>query len=194
MAYQTKTARKPKSRHHSSRRVAAIIISVLVVAGGVFALLYFKPFEKKADNTTGSSQRSDNAGKSDNSVDPLGEKSKDKSEQREAEKGNLKYDETGLDEQEGITGIINYAGISEGRLLINTTIYQEYGTDGTCEVSLTSESGRKLGGTVAMEPGPSSTFCSYSIPASGIEAGKWQITVFAKHGNKTGTMKTEMQL
>ena len=193
MAYQTKTARKPKGRHHNSRRAAAIIISVLVIAGGVFALLYFKPFEKK-ENNTGTSQRLDDAGKSDKSIDPLGEKSKDKSNQREAEKGNLKYDETGLDEQEGITGIINFAGISEGRVLVNTTIYQEYGADGTCEVSLVNESGRKLGGTVAMEPGPSSTFCSYSIPASDIEAGKWQIIVFAKHGNETGTMKTEMQL
>lgn len=196
MAYQTKTARKPKGRHHNSRRAAAIIISLLVIAGGVFAFLCIaKPFDKKTDNDTNVSQKSDDAGKSDGSVDPLGEKSKDKSEEREKEKENVsQYDDSSLDKIEGLSGIINFAGISEGKFLVNATIYQQFGADGSCEVSLVGPTGRMLGGSVQTEAGPASTFCSYSIPASGIESGKWQITVFVQHGKETGTFKTEVQI
>ncbi|MBQ3325637.1 hypothetical protein IJG79_00590 [Candidatus Saccharibacteria bacterium] len=196
MAYQTKTARKPKSRHRFSSRVAAIIIGVLVVAGGVFAFLYFvRPFEQKAEgNNEIISRSSDDVGKSSGSAEPLGKESKSKQEERESEKGTLNYDSSSLEDLEELSGIINYAGISEGKFLINATIYQQFGDDGTCEISLVGPTGRKLGGTVATEAGPASTFCSYSIPNSGIESGKWQITVYVQHNDESGTLKTEVEL
>ncbi len=192
MNRNTKVTRRPK-RRRNSRLIIAIICGTLLVAGIVFSILYFKPFGNKTDDSQ-KEEKSNSTSSSGNSVESSNSNKKEEENQREPEKNNLKYDESSLGDTKELKGIINFAGISNEKLLINTTIYQEFGSDGTCEVSLTGPTGRKITGKVATEAGPSATFCSYDTPANGIESGKWQVTVVVKHNNYSGTMTTEVEI
>lgn len=195
MAYQTKTARKPKGRHHNSRRAAAIIISVLVIAGGVFAFLCIvKPFDKKTDNDANVSQKSDDAGKSSGSVDPLGEQSK-KKEEHEKEKGIIPQN-AGEDPNtlENITGIISHAGVDGGVLTVHIMLDQALGNAGTCNVTLTNAAGAAVSGSVQTEAGPSATFCVYSVSVSSLSSGHWQITAKVTADKKEGIISGEVNI
>lgn len=196
MAYQTKTARKPKGRHHNSRRAAAIIISVLVIAGGVFAFLCIvKPFDKKTDNDTNVSQKSDDAGKSSGSVDPLGEKSKDKSEEREKEKENIsQYSGENPNEKAAITGNINFSGRSGKSVAVRVTLDQNLGTSAKCAFTFIHESGQVITAEKSSTMGPTTSFCGYNESADNLAKGKWTIRLDVSTDDKQGVITGEMEL
>ena len=193
MAYNTKTTRKARSHRHSTGRIVAIVCGLLVVAGGVFAFLYFKPFENKNTNNDQKNEKTDNVGKSNDSTEPLGEKTKEN--EREKEKPSVaQYEGEDPNKKDTITGVVSHAGIADGSFMVQVMLDQALGNTGTCNFVLTHSSGATLTSTSATEAGPSSSFCIYSVPASSVNSGYWSIKVTVSTSDKEGVITGEASI
>lgn len=94
-----------------------------------------------------------------------------------------------------LTGVINFASISEGNLIIRTTI-KKLENSGECTLTLVSEtSGKTITKTADIIANPSSSSCrGFSIPESQLIPGKWTITIKLKSGNDTGSLQKTINL
>ena len=177
---------KKTNNQKSPRFFLFFVLFLAVCAAVVLGLLFLKPtFENKGDKSEGSSESTNNNQNSDNKK----EEQKEEGPQEitpEAEKSHAQYEGEDPNTADGLTGIINYAGVSEGNLVIRVSIEQS--VNGACVFTLTSPSGKTINGSSAITLGPTSAYCSLSTPAT--ESGTWKISVAAttvdRHGIITG--------
>lgn len=180
-----KTINKKTNRGHSRpKTVIVVLVCVVVVALATVGALVFinrdKIFGNSEEETT---TETENTESSDNS--------NTEDEEEEQEEKAPKYDGENPNKSETLTGVISFAGISEGKLTVNVMIDQLIGSSGKCEFTLTHSSGTTLTGSSATEAGPAASFCSYSIPSSQVKSGKYSINVKVTSTNKEGVITGE---
>ena len=185
-----------KTNNQKSHHVFLYFIILLVIAAAVvLGLLFFKPtFEKKTQGDDSSSTTSDSTKESDDkkSSDDSTKKEEESTPEvkPETEKNNTQYEGEDPNTSASLTGIINYAGISEGNLIIRVSIEQS--VNGTCVFTLNTPSGKTVNGSSAITIGPSSAFCSMTTPAT--ESGTWKISVGATSADKHGIITGEANI
>lgn len=191
MAQSTKTinkklARPIKEKH--SHFFLILFLILIVVAAVVYGVLILKPrgtksAEDNQDNTSKTEQE-------DNKEDGKKPEEDQKTEEvkPESEKNNLQYEGKDPNSYENLTGIINFASISNGALTVHVSIGQA--VSGTCDYSVTSPSGAVTNNTVNITLGPTSSSCSFTTPAT--EKGTYIISVTASSDNKRGSFTAEV--
>lgn len=183
--------RKPKNRQHKGRAVTIIVLVLvfLLVAGGVVVFLnrekiFGNTQENRVENTTAEEQKQEK--------EKTEEKETKKESEREAEKPSVaQYEGENANNYENLTGVVSYAGISEGNFIVRVAIDQALGNSGTCNFTLTHSSGAALKSSLATEAGPSSSFCAYNVPVGSVQSGKWSISVEVTGANKKGVISGE---
>ena len=92
-----------------------------------------------------------------------------------------------------LTGAVNYAAVVDDELVIRVSIDQ-YLSGGVCSLALTSAVD-SYETTAAIEPGAATSSCGgFNIPLSQLMNGTYTITVKLSSGDKTGTVKGEVEV
>lgn len=168
------------------------LVAVLAVGAGAYAL--FSPFDNSASDK--SPEKSTSASKKDTSInsDDSAKKpgSTDKNPtapEREAEKNiQPSYEGNSTNSSESLTGVINYSGVADGKLIIRTTINQAI-SSGSCRLALTSGA-KSVSRESGIVPNPSSASCEgFDVPTSELGSGNWSITITITDGSRSGELK-----
>lgn len=205
-----KNTKKPKStgriktsgvKRHRYGPIVAVIFLILIGAAGFVGYKVIKSFDnpvlKKTEETssTTDSAKPDDKKSDDKDSEKIEEdKAKDAPSTRESEKPNLKYEGEGdVNTSESLTGIVNYVGLYDGAFMTRITINQTI-SNGTCDFTLTSPSGKAYKRSNNTSSSPSSTDCKLNVPFSelGNESGTWKVSVMVKSDNgKSGVISGE---
>ena len=179
----------PVGRHKKGRIIAILAIVLVVgIVGTVLVLNLVKlsnSSNQSADEQSNSVDQTDMTSGSAENVNALG------STNEAGNKTPAQYEGENPNNYDNLTGIITFAGISEGQFVISVALDQY--TTGNCKFEATSPSGSVISADVNIAVGPSSSFCSYSGPVPS-EHGKYNITVTPSNANKTGLITGEVEL
>jgi len=180
----------PAKRRHKRRTIILVLIVVLAlgITSTVVALNLINP--KKAEQTTeqqapASDHTDMTNGKSTDDAQALG------STNEAANKTPAQYEGENPNNYDSLTGIITFAGVSEGQFMISVSIDQF--VTGNCSFEAIGPNGETIVADVKIMAGPSSSFCSYSGPIPETH-GKYSIKVTPTSENKTGAITGEVEL
>lgn len=179
-----------KTKKKSPKKLIISLVIILLVALGIGA--YFLISQKDEQNsqkdtkTTVSQQKKKDSSKNDKSEDSVDSTSPI---EHEAEKEILPaYEGENPNNSQSLTGVINYAGVSNDTLMIRTTINQSL-SSGTCNLSISNGS-KTVTRSSQIAPNPSSSTCEgFDIPASELGSGNWTITIKVTSGDRSGELK-----
>lgn len=190
--------KRPKSQTvHSKRRIRTgvfiVILIIILIGVGIGAFFLTKHFaskpsqESNSSSFQSSSSTSDNSSTNNSSNEENAPSTKDPESQTPAQ-----YEGENPNSLGALTGVINFAGVSEGSLLINVSIDQY--VSGNCDIIINNPAtSEELRFSTIIIAGPTSGFCSYEGPIPRTR-GKWNITVNLKSDHKAGVVTGEMEL
>lgn len=181
-------------KSHKKAIIITIISLVAVLAVGAGAYALFSPFDNSASDNSSEksnpeSNKEDSSNPDNSAKQSVSTDQNSTTPDHEAEKDiQPSYEGNNTNTSESLTGVINYSGVSDGNLIIRTTINQAI-SSGSCRLTLTS--GSK---TVTRDSGivsnPSSASCEgFDIPTSELGSGNWNITITITDGNRSGELK-----
>lgn len=171
-----------------------IVIFLAVLCGGGFMIWKsFKTEELKVD-----------PGTAEPVVTPvIVPESDDKKEDKKEETGTVEkkvekkveqFDGGDPNDREELTGVITYAGVSSGNLVIRVNIDQ-YLTSGTCKLKITGNDGAVYEETVAAVDSAATATCKgFNVATNKLPSGKLSISILVTSGGKTGTIEGEVSL
>lgn len=95
---------------------------------------------------------------------------------------------------EELSGVVTYAGVNSGVLMVRTNIDQ-YLTEGICELTLTRGGTIIYSDTTNIVGDVSTATCEgFDIPVSGLGEGNLEINIKLTSGGKTGTLRGEVSI
>lgn len=186
-----------RKRKNWAKCVGVLILMVVLVGGGV---LIWKNFGAK-----GESQESGGAGQSvetkpeDENKDESGS---EKKEEAKAEEGKVdtgkeeikQFDGSDPNVGEKLTGVITYAGVNDGSLMVRVNIDQ-YLASGTCKLELLKDGGIVYGETAEVADSAATATCKgFNVAVAGLPSGKINIKILVASGEKTGIIEGEVTL
>lgn len=135
----------------------------------------------------------------------LEDEKKDEPEKKEETKTEESKVDTGKEEikqfdggdpniSEKLTGVITYAGVSDGNLMVRVNIDQ-YLTEGTCKLELVRGESVVYDETVGVIDSAATATCKgFNVATTGLGSGKLNIRIVVTAGEKTGTIEGEVSL
>ena len=171
------------------------VLVLFVVAGVVAFLVWNNYFRDEGENR----QENESAEVVDNN-DSTGVKKdvEDKDgandEVKKAEEGKkiVPYEGNDPNEREELTGVVTYAGMNDGMLMIRVNIDQ-YVNDGICELNL--QGNTMYSDTANIAGGASTATCEgFNVPVNMLASGTYQIIIKINSGGRTGTIKGEVNI
>ena len=118
----------------------------------------------------------------------------DAAEKAVAEKKVVQYDGEDPNVAEELSGVVTYAGVVDGKLMIRVNIDQYLG-EGKCELVLSRDGGEIYQTKANIVGGASTATCEgFDIPVMELSSGKADIKVKLSSGGKTGTIKGEVNI
>lgn len=178
MALQTSTKRRSK------KPLIIIAIVVLVLLGGYIAYAATSsswPFtQKDASHTSDNTNLTPTNSKDNSQTTDTNSPADHTPVQNDTPSG----DKTSSNK---LTGVITSNSVSNGQLVLRTTINQLV-EDGTCDLTLTNSStGKVVKRSASIIANPSSSTCEgFNIPTSDLGSGSWDITINLTSGDRTG--------
>ena len=169
------------------------IVGMLVIIS-IIAYLFMSP---KADQqeSNSSSTRSQSNNKSDNSsTDNSISTDSNTTVEHEAEKDiQPPYEGENPNSSPSLTGVINYKSVTDGTLIIRTTINQML-SSGTCNLTMTNGA-KTITKSSGITQNPSSSSCEgFDIPTSELGSGDWKIDITITNGDRTGNITDSVSL
>ena len=96
--------------------------------------------------------------------------------------------------EESLTGVITYAGVSGGDLIVRVNIDQ-YLAGGTCKLKLLGSGGASYEETVDIADSAATATCKgFNVATTKIPNGKVSVSILVTSGAKTGTIEGEVNL
>ncbi len=123
------------------------------------------------------------------------EKEQEEIKQDEIVKEKVKqYDGANPNESEKLTGVITYAGVNGGILMVRVNIDQ-YLANGKCRLELSRDSKVLYGEEVDIVDSAATATCKgFNVATDGLGNGKTNISVIVTTDGKTGTISGEVNL
>ena len=130
--------------------------------------------EKTSDNTDGQSEEEKFA------------------EEEVAKKKVVQYEGEDPNKAAELSGIVSYAGVVDGVLMIRVTIDQ-YLVDGTCELNLLRDGSAVYNSSANIMADVATSTCEgFDVPVTEIGGGSTQIVIRLNSGDKTGEIRSEV--
>ncbi len=192
--------RKPsvpqKKKHTGLIITAIIIIAAIATIGGLVFINRDRIFQNSGNKEQEKSiNEKDKTTEKDEDKNSAPKEEKQNTEMREEEKASVApYEGEDPNELENITGVVNFAGISEGYFTITATLDQELGGSGNCKFTISGNADAVITSSVATAAGPTTSFCTYSTPASGISSGRYTISIEVTASGKKGIITGEVSI
>ncbi|MBR3414819.1 hypothetical protein IKG73_02265 [Candidatus Saccharibacteria bacterium] len=195
--------------NHATRRKnyrPAIFAVVLLLIAGAVAFIFALNHNKKPDNNSDNTTTAETSKEEKSEEKPKAtETTKEPESAKEAEEPEKAPEEIVQNKapvkQEGedpntlseLTGVINYAAVNDGTLMIRVSIDQ-YLDSGTCLLEMTSASDSfSLSDNIM--PSASTSSCSYDIATSLLNSGdNYDIKITLNSENKQGIIKGEVKI
>ncbi len=112
----------------------------------------------------------------------------------EPENKTPQYDGGNPNNEEKITGVITYAGVSNGQLIIRVNIDQ-YLNSGECNLILNLNGAAQYGAAARIIDAASTSTCEgFNVPVSELPSGKYQIQINLTADRKSGSITGEVSL
>ena len=110
------------------------------------------------------------------------------------EKKVVQYDGEDPNEASELFGVVTYAGVNDGVLVIRVNIDQ-YITSGSCELSLVQNGSIIHSSTVNVIPDVATATCEgFDVPVSGLSGGKTEINIKLNADGKNGVIRGEVEI
>ena len=183
--------RKNKSKK-SFKWLYWVVIFVLFIAAAVVVYLVWNTYFKKEDKKE-PSREAETVQVIEQKTEEVKEEEVQESEEIEKVKEKVKqYEGEDPEELGELTGVVTYAGVSEGELVIRVNIDQ-FLAEGECELNLVQD-GAVLYKTTASVAGMATTATceGFNIPLAEVSAGEYGIAVKVTAGDKTGVIRGEV--
>lgn len=172
-----------------------VVLVLFVVAGVVVFLVWNNYFRNKSEDKqeNESAEVVENKDSTDVKNDVEGRDGvNDEAKKAEEEKKIVPYEGDDPNEREELTGVVTYAGMNDGMLMIRVNIDQ-YVDGGTCELSL--QGNTTYSDTANIAGGASTATCEgFNVPASMLASGTYQIIIKINSGGKVGIIKGEVNI
>ena len=183
-----------RKRKNWLKYIATAILVVVLAIGGFMVWKSFQEDEEEpVENVSTTPVEQTPAKESESEPETKQEDSKDKTE-TEAKKKVEQFDGEDPNENTGLTGVITYAGVSGGNLMVRVNIDQ-YLANGTCKLKLSATSGVVYEETVDVTDSASTATCKgFNIATTKLPSGKININILVTSGEKTGTIEGEVNL
>ena len=118
---------------------------------------------------------------------------KDEAERAVEQKKVPQYDGDDPNTAEELSGVVTYAGVSGGALMVRVNIDQ-YLDNGKCEMNLIQSGNVVHSSAVEIVGGPSTASCAgFDVPVAGL-SGNYEIVVKLEAGGKRGTIRGEVSV
>lgn len=119
------------------------------------------------------------------------EKTEEQSTEEPEEEKVKQYDGENPNKSENLTGVISYAGVSGGNLMIRVNIDQ-YLAGGNCKLNLIKNNATIYNSTVEIESSVSTSTCKgFNIPTAGLPSGTVTIEIALESDGKYGKIVGE---
>lgn len=179
-------------RRRNLRWVWGAVLLLLVIAIIVIILVKNNVFGGNHSNTASpSGQNSANIVKQ---PEPKKDERKDSPEETPKKEEIPQYDGANPNTAEELSGVISYAGVNGGNLMIRVNIDQ-YLTDGKCVLTLSRDGTSIYNAEAGIESSVATSTCSgFNVPATGLGSGNLRIKIELKAGEKSGTIEGEVNI
>lgn len=171
------------------------LIFLLLIAGAVVVVILVKNnyFDKKDNQNTSQTVE---VNKTDDKKSE--EKSKEEIEQKEEiktpEQKAPQYEGESPNESETLTGLITYADVKDGELIIRINIDQ-FLQSGNCDLTLSKNGAIYYSQSVGiMESVTTSTCDGFNIPISGFPSGNLQVEINLDSEGKSGKIEGRVKI
>lgn len=186
-----------KRRRKNKNWVSIIIFLVLLVVAGVVCFFVWDSyFKEKTPNEPGTSQEQPAEEKKEVPTEKKEEEKKEEpaEEPKEEEKKVPQYDGGDPNKASEITGVITYAGVNNGTLMIRVNIDQLL-NGGKCTLGLRRGGGNIYSAEANVMGSASTSSCDgFNVPVTGLGSGNTQIVIYINSGNKNGEIHGEVNL
>lgn len=178
-----------KRKKNNKKWLWRVIVLVLFVAAGVVAYLVWDGYFR------GKSEENINAGEAnaeESITEEGGRGREDSGEVIEKEKVVL-YEGEDPNEQEELTGVVTYAGVSGDNLIIRVNIDQ-YVTEGSCELNLVQGGSVIYADAANITTAATTATCEGFNVSTGGLSGNYQIVIKISSNGKIGTINGEVNV
>lgn len=182
-----------KRRKRSKKWLWWVIFVVLLVVAGVVVYLVWDGYFREDKPVKGPEEGATSVvtGADDGKV----EKPQDEETVRNEDvEGPVQYEGEDPNLEEGLTGVVTYAGVTDGKLMVRVNIDQ-YLDSGSCELVLMSANATVYNMAAGIVGSASTASCAgFDVPVSELPSGKLQIIVYLNANGKTGEIKGETNI
>lgn len=174
----------------TNRTKLFVLVSVAAVVA-VAATVYYSVFMNKPEGSQTTNTTPTNKTKGD--TKEQNPTSTNKPAREQEKQNNKQYEGSPVDNNNTLTGLINYKGLSGGELVIRTTIDQAISL-GTCQLKLTN--GQKVvTKTAPIAQNPSSSTCQgFNVPLAELGSGNWNIDITVVSGERSATLTSTITI
>ncbi len=151
--------------------------------------------QRNNNGTTGNEGGSGNTTKTEEAANKPEEKQTDeKKESGAVENKTPQYEGESPNKSESLTGIISYAGVSGGKLLVRANIDQ-YLTSGKCKLNLVKDGVTVYNKEASIVESVTTSTCDgFEIAASELNAGDYTVEIILESGEKYGKILGEVKI
>ena len=181
------------TRKNNRLKIIVAVAAVVLLLGALYAVYA---------TTTKSWPFSENSNSSSENTETKSSKEleKDSSPENDApiDKTPVRYTpvEESIDSSnDEITGIINFNAVSEGNLVIRTTINND-GSVGNCKLTLTKQSsGQTITKKSTIITNPHTSTCQgFDIPVAELSSGVWDISILVTSAERRGVLSSSVTI
>ena len=182
-----------KQKRNNKRWIFWLVMAVLfVAAAAVCYLVWDGYFRNKSEDNLVKEQSVAKEEKRDKESEKKEEDVKMKEEVAVSKEEIIQYEGDNPNTQDDLTGVITYAGVSGGNLMIRVNIDQ-YLEDGTCELSLVQNGVVYSDAANIVGSAATATCEGFNVPAGGL-GGQYEIIISLSSGEKAGVIKGEVEI
>lgn len=176
-----------KTSHHRSKYLAvSFFVIIIAVFGAMIAFKYLQPSNTPAQSAPTAPQAIKKSPKTTEKV--IKPESSNDPDEDPFGKKPVQNDGANPNKSDHYTGVVNYANVANGKLLVRVTINQFIQGAGTCALTLSS-GGRTYQATVPTANSASYATCQgFDIPVSELGSGHWEISIKVTANNKSGVI------
>ena len=179
-------AQKRRKNKKNKKILSVVLFLVLFVVAGAVAYFVWDGYFREDKKEDEDSEVVDE-------VEEVEEGGKGAVEEEMIEKEPVvQYEGSDPNEAEGLTGVITYAAVNGDNLMIRVNIDQ-YLDGGSCELNLV-QGGVKYSDSVSISSVATATCEGFNVPVSKLGSGNYQIIIRISSGDKTGTIKGEVNI
>lgn len=190
-------ARKRKNRNKKWFYIVGGIVAIAVAGGVGFAIWQNSQPKNDSQEAKVEEQKEEKEQPEKTTTTKTEEQNngeKDEAEKAVEEKKVVQYDGEDPNVAEELSGVVTYAGVVDGKLMIRVNIDQYLGA-GRCDLVLMRDGKELYREGANIVGGPSTATCEgFDISTAGLGSGNVKIEIRLNSGGKTGTIRGEANI